>query len=429
MLAGLLAAAVCACGTPGPTLTPVSATPPTTQSEALSSPAARSPGRRPLAGLDWAVADFVERPADNVASAPPSEAVHDPNSAGHPGHPPGQAHLQAVTVAGRILVAVGHVVPGFRAAVWTSADGRRWDRVADMPAADDTPLAAVVAKGSTIVAVGRHGTAPAAWTSADGLHWQETRLPVASAAGVSGTDAAGPVQAAAVAGGTVFAAGGWAGQPNAVPSARFWVSSDGRNWTVAKLAPAEASDSRVVGVAAARGRFVAIGQAGPEGSPTGSTAWWSNDGRRWSRVPPVELPPDATLEGVGATPAGFIAVGSSVARDRAVVWLSEDGRHWRSADDQPAYHHFGLKVRMRGVAAGGPGLVVVGVSLFGTQFGTATVWVSVDGTVWQQVPDVPAFDGAEMNAIVAREDGLVAVGTWGAPDQYVPTVWLSPPPG
>jgi hypothetical protein len=31
-----------------------------------------------------------------------------------------------------------------------------------------------------------------------------------------------------------------------------------------------------------------------------------------------------------------------------------------------------------------------------------------------------------MNAVVAREDGLVAVGTWGAPDQDVPTVWLSP---
>jgi hypothetical protein len=270
---------------------------------------------------------------------------------------------------------------------------------------------------------------PAAWTSADGRHWLETPLPVATAVGALGTDAAGPVQAAAVAGGTVFAAGGWAGPPNAVPSARFWVSSDGRNWTVAMLAPAEASDSRVVGIAAARGRFVAVGETGPEGSPTGSAAWWSNDGRRWSRVPLAELPPDATIEGVGATPAGFVAVGSSVARDHAVAWLSADGRHWSSAADQPAFHHYGLKVRMRGIAAGGPGLTVVGVSLFGTQFGTATVWVSADGTVWQQVPDVPAFDGAEMNAIVADEDGLIAVGTWGAPDQYVPTVWLSPPRG
>jgi hypothetical protein len=185
----------------------------------------------------------------------------------------------------------------------------------------------------------------------------------------------------------------------------------------------------VVAVAAARGRFVAVGQTGPEGSPTGSATWWSDDGRRWSRVPPAALPLDATLEGVGASPAGFVAVGSSVARDRAVVWLSGDGRQWWSAADQPAFHHFGLRLRMRGVAAGGPGLVVVGVSLFGTQFGAASVWVSADGTVWQQVPDVPAFDGAEMNAIIGNQDGLIAVGTWGAPDQYVPTVWLSPPRG
>jgi hypothetical protein len=312
------------------------------------------------------------------------------------------------------------------AAAWTSADGRRWDRVVDLPAADDTPLAAVAARGSTVVAVGRHGTAPAVWASADSLHWQEAQLPVAS--GVA-SDVAGPVQAAAVAGGSDFAVGGWAGAPNAVPSARFWVSPDARHWTVATLAPAEKLDSRVVAIAAARGRFVAVGETGPEGSPTGSAAWWSDDGRRWSRVPPATLPPDATLEAVGAAPTGFVAVGSSVARDRAVVWLSSDGRHWSPAADQPAFHHFGLKLRMRGVAAGGPGLVVVGASLFGTQFGTASVWVSADGTVWQQVPDVPAFDGAEMNAIVAREDELVAVGTWGAPDQYVPTVWLSPPRG
>jgi hypothetical protein len=334
-----------------------------------------------------------------------------------------------VTAAGNGLVAVGHVVPGFRAAVWTSADGRRWNRVGDIPAADDTPLAAVAARGSSVVAVGRHGTAPAAWSSVDSLHWRETQLPVVSGPGTTGGDGAEPVQAAAVAGGTVFALGGWSGAPNAVPSARFWVSPDGRDWMVATLAAAEASDSRVVAIAAAHGRYVAIGETGPEGSPTGSAAWWSDDGRRWSRVPPVALPPDATLEAVGAAPTGFVAVGSSVARDRAVVWLSADGRHWSSVVDQPSFHHFGLKVRMRGVAAGGPGLVVVGVSLFGTQFGSATVWVSADGTAWQQVQDVPAFDGAEMNAIVAREDGLVAVGTWGAPDQYVPTVWLSPPRG
>ena len=417
------------CSTPVPSGTSV---PPARPGTPSPSPSAL---RSPIAGIDWALAGAVERPPDNIASAPPSEVVHDPNSAGHPGHPVGQAHLQAVAVGGPGLVAVGHVYPGFRAAAWTSTDGRRWARVADLPAADDTPLAAVAVSGGRLVAVGRHGTDAASWTSRDGLAWTESPLPPAS--GSAAPSEVIPEQAAALAGAdvtsrssgrAVFVAGGWTGASNASPSARFWFSSDGSRWTSARVASATSADARVVAMAASAAGFLAVGQTGPEGSPTGSAAWWSEDGEAWTRIASADLPPDTTPEAVAAAPGGgFVAVGSSVARDRAVVWLSMDGRHWRAASDQAAFHHYGLKVRMRGVAAGGPGLVAVGVSLFGTQFGTATVWTSADGAVWQLVPDVAAFDGGEMDGVVGTTDGLVAVGTWGAPDQYVPTVWLSPP--
>jgi hypothetical protein len=285
------------------------------------------------------------------------------------------------------------------------------------------------------VVFAHRGPPPAAWTSRDGLAWTEAPLPSPSGGPVPSE--AVPEQAAAVAGsdatsassGTaVIVAGGWTGASNAAPSARFWSSADGRRWTAARVAPATAADARVIAMATSGASFVAVGQTGPEGSPTGSAAWWSEDGHAWTRIASADLPPDTTPEAVAVAPGGgFVVVGSSVARDRAVVWLSMDGRHWRAASDQASFHHYGLKVRMRGVAAGGPGLVAVGVSLFGTQFGTATVWTSADGAVWQLVPDVAAFDGAEMDGVVGTADGLVAVGTWGAPDQYVPTVWLSPP--
>jgi hypothetical protein len=407
-----------------------------TQSGGPGTPApSPSAARSPIAGVDWALAEAVERPPDNIASAPPSEVVHDPNSAGHPGHPVGQAHLQAVAVGGPGLVAVGHVYPGFRAAAWTSTDGRRWARVTDLPAVDDTPLAAVAVSGGRLMAVGRHGSSAAVWASSDGVAWTEAPLP--SQPGDQAPSEAIPVQAAAVAGTDAtsaspgkadFVAGGWTGAPNAQPSARFWFSSDGSRWTSARVAPATAADARVVAMAASGAGFVAVGQTGPEGSPTGSAAWWSEDGVAWTRIASADLPSDTTPEAVATAPGGgFVAVGSSVARDRAVVWPSMDGRHWRAASDQASFHHYGLKVRMRGVAAGGPGLVAVGMSLFGTQFGSATVWMSADGAVWQLVPDVAVFDGAEMDGVVGTAGGLVAVGTWGAPDQYVPTVWLSPP--
>src|SRR5438067_294864 len=66
---------------------------------------------------------YAERPADTTASTPPSAVTHDPNSAGHPGHPAGQAVLDAVAAGPQGLLAGGYVSSGIvpRATLWSSA--------------------------------------------------------------------------------------------------------------------------------------------------------------------------------------------------------------------------------------------------------------------------------------------------------------------
>ena len=176
----------------------------------------KSPAALPVIGMDWATVPDVERPSDTIASAQPSQLPHGSDTAGHPGHPAGQAHLQAVARGGPGLVAVGHVVPGVRAAAWTSVDGLAWRRVPDFPVANDSPLLAVAAGpgGTPVVAVGTENGLPLALVS-DGATWQKPPFVV--------DDLREPIQVAAVAAGAGgFAAGGWAGASNERPDTRIW---------------------------------------------------------------------------------------------------------------------------------------------------------------------------------------------------------------
>ena len=62
----------------------------------------------------------------------------------------------------------------------------------------------------------------------------------------------------------------------------------------------------------------------------------------------------------------------------------------------------------------------------GLQRGTATSWVSADGFHWERARTAPVQEQGEFYAITPGGPGLIAVGSFGAPDSYVPSVWLSP---
>jgi len=375
-------------------------------------------------GLDWAVAAQIERPA-GMSAEPPSIPPVDPNHGGlgHPGHFSGQGNPFDVVRIGDRLVAPGYTFPDFHAVTWTATDREHWS-LAELPPGRTGAFGLAIATGNgRSVIVGRIGNDAAAWSSTDGMTW----VPVDG--GGTFVEAPETRMTAVVATARGFVAGGFAGISNEPGSARFWTSADGRSWLRVPDGPGFA-DGRVASIAVTSGGLVAVGTTGPVGHATGSAVWRSSDGTTWDRVPGSAALTAGAMAGVTAGGPGLVAVGAALDGAEAIAWLSADGRTWQPAPDQQTLRYHGLKITMADVTAGADGtLVAVGHFLFGTQFGQGTSWTSKDGTTWTRAEDLAAFGQGEPGAVIADGPTYVTVGTVGAPDNYIPTVWVSPPGG
>lgn len=384
--------------------------------------ASHSPGPP---GLDWELAD-VQRPAGMEAAPPSIPPVGANGGLGHPGHFSSQGNPYDVAAIGDRLVAVGYTFPDFLAVTWSSTDRRHWTLAGLPPATDGSFALAIAAGGSSgptaghAVIVGRDNHDGAAWTSTDGVAWGRVTAPAF-------VEPPGVEMRTVVAIPTGFVAGGLAGVLNQPAEARFWTSPDGSTWTRAPESPAFA-DGRVAAIAAGPTGLVAVGTTGPEGHPTGSAVWWSTDGTTWQRAVNSPVLAAGAMASVTAGGPGYVAVGSDLRSKAAIVWLSADGRSWRTAPAQESLTYHGLGITMADAIRGpSGGLVAVGHFLFGQQFGQGTAWTSPDGLEWTRMPDEAIFGQGEPMAVIADGPRYVATGTVGAPDNYIPTVWLSPP--
>jgi hypothetical protein len=268
--------------------------------------------------------------------------------------------MRAVTAAGPGLVAVGAVEGD--AAVWVSADGYRWERVADDDGAlnggSSFDMWAVTEGGRGLVAVGTAGGAAAAWTSTDGLDWRR----VAHDEAVFGGDGRQRMTTVVAGGSGLVATGADDGAP------AIWRSEDGEEWERVALDGTVfgGSDVRLHGLASGGSGFVAVGRA--DGA---AAAWVSGDGANWARADDGALAEGGALHAVTVAAPGFVAVGADAAGHPA-VWQSADGSRWERVpyeptvlDDEPS------DGQMLDVTAGGPGLVAVGWS-----FIRPAVWVA-----------------------------------------------------
>jgi hypothetical protein len=410
----------------------VSACGPTPASPAASGQASAAASHRPgPPGLDWSAAAEVERP-EGMSAEPPSVPPVTGGGLGHPGHFAGQGNPFDVAAVGDRLVAPGYTFPDFHAVTWSSTDRRQWS-MADLSPGVGGAFALAIAAGrdGRSVIVGRIGNDAAAWSSSDGVAWRQAD------GGPAFVESPETRMTAVVATPVGFVAGGWAGITNQPARARFWGSSDGLSWVRLGDDPAFA-DGRVTSIVAAAGGLVAVGTTGPVGRSTGSAVWRSTDGRTWDRVTGSAALAAGSMTGVtagGTGPAGgtgLVAVGASLDGTRALVWLSSDGLTWRLAPEQESLSYHGLKIGMSDVVAGPDGtLVAVGEFIPGTQYGQGTSWVSPDGSTWTRAEDLPVMGQGQPAAVIADGSGAdgpgyVAVGTVGAPDNYIPTVWLSP---
>ena len=425
----LVGAAACGPSTSA-TESPSGAAP--TSSSAIAAPSfGPSPSRGPAAtppvfGLSWVKAIDVARPEDAFAepSAVPS-GPGGPGTAGHPGHFPGQAIVDDVAVLADGLVAVGYVgIDGtWTALAWRSADAEHWT----LQPIDATPASFAVAvavdpRNGTAWAAGRSGPKPVVWSSAGGAPWTRHELPT-----IGGAEWERVVTIVATAHG--FLAGGSVGPELGDRRARFWRSADGESWQPVPDDPGFAG-AEVVAIEPFRaGGFVALGRLGTGQRSTGSVAWRSDDGVAWHRIDDPALAA-GLVNGLATDADGaIIAVGSDPDEREAVVWRSGDrGATWERAPREDSRLYDPYKIRMTDVVATPRGLVAVG-NYVGLQYGTATSWLATDWTAWRRAPNYPALGQGEMLAVTEGGPGLVAVGSFGAPDNYVPTIWLSDVPG
>jgi hypothetical protein len=111
-----------------------------------------------------------------------------------------------------------------------------------------------------------------------------------------------------------------------------------------------------------------------------------------------------------------------------MVWRSTDDTAWEAAPREDSRLYEPYKIRMTDVVETPGGLVAVG-NYVGLQYGTATSWTGTDWRHWTRAPGYPALGQGEMLAVTRGGPGLVSVGSFGAPDNYIPTIWLGEAPG
>jgi hypothetical protein len=208
------------------------------------------------------------------------------------------------------------------------------------------------------------------------------------------------------------------------PAAAVWTSIDGTEWQ--RLADdVITSDGenplRMTRVAAGAPGLVAFGTEGSASEMPLVAAWSSPTGTAWEQL---SLDPSVFgqdfIADVIAWGSGFLAFGSA-------LWTSPDGRNW-------ARHELGEVVGpdidggFLSVAAGGPGLVAVGLDRSSGD-ADAAVWVSADGFTWDRIDDVGRVLGGSgdqrMAFVVAGDFGFLAGGSDGAYPDSRPAFWAS----
>ena len=324
--------------------------------------------------------------------------------------------------------------------------GLSWARVRDDEAifgpsagGAGVSMRSVAAGGPGLVAVGYEDSGEdwdaAVWTSADGLTWSRVPHDEAVFGGPDIQDMEG-----VVAGGPGLVAVGW-DHSGGEADAAVWVSADGFTWTrVSDAALGGPGDQAMRAVAAGGPGLVAVGdEFGPETPELAAAVWTSPDGLAWTRVPHDEAvfggPGPQSMTAVAAWGQGLVAVGyedQTESDTNAAVWTSPDGVTWARIPHDDAVFGGAGDQWIGGVAGAGTGVVAVG-SVWTDEDGTAVVWWSSDGAIWNRIPDDEAVFGgagwAGMVSVAAGGPGLVAVGSGGSEELEHAAVWVSPPTG
>jgi len=353
-----------------------------------------------------------------------AHVLSGPYTVPDPTHPWGGS-VQSIAKGDDGYVAVGGAaehrsLDGYRARgkVWTSPDGSAWTRLADK----DVPfnrsfLAAVRFFNGRFVAAGyaydkdfvRH---TAVWTSTDGKQWDRVD---------EGAFAAVPVQRAATlaAGGLGLVLVATTRDPQGSGDLAVWTSGDGLNWIQAPADPAALGgdgEQEALDWCSKPGALVLVGDEEVGGVPR-PVAWMSADGTHWTKT---SVPLDGRQQGRANaclwTGQGLLAGGRSAgADDDGAFWSSPDGRSWNALPASAALGGTGYQAVYR-VERIGSTLVAIGYDSALGQ-GRVALWRSVDGHTWSSVRsgtrNIGSLLGEAPNSSLVIGDSLFVVGSRG----------------
>jgi len=221
-------------------------------------------------------------------------------------------------------------------------------------------------------------------------------------------------------------------------------------WTVSE-AGADLGDANPYAVAAGPDGLVAVGGLGCTVSSDGGGGCWaqsmsSADGATWEAIPttdatevggPVSDGPVMGMNDIAGGVDGFVAIGYRGIAGvgvRAAAWHATDGTEWDRIDDVPAFDN----ARPRTVFGTARGWVIGG-AVFEPDGPRAALWYSTDGRAWERSPDGPGMDiggyfdtlseplAGGIRDLAVRGDTMVAVGSScdAQGTDCVPAVWTS----
>jgi hypothetical protein len=336
----------------------------------------------------------------------------------------GDTVMSAIAYDGGYVI-VGNAQNAEHAAWWYSSDGETWQRHDADPVFADSLLQQIVRIPDGLLIVGsanrldsdcaggvfgcNPGMALRMWTSPDGRTWD--RLPDADLA------AFGRVALSEVVSGPAgIVAVGTQAPANGAGKGMIWTSPDGRSWEAASQFSAAFPGTVPTNVVVTGGTYVAVGyRQAPDGSVAGSAAWYSTDGRTWHAAAGVESVGGTLLSSAGG------ALSVSLQRLGATLFLTADGSAWRV---EGGVIPFGFGDNGPVLLSDGSRILALGTQ---STSATRGAWLSSDAQHWQQVPEtggLPPLDRAGAVGALGS-DGVVLVTTTTTPSTgFTATIWL-----
>lgn len=351
-----------------------------------------------------------------------------------------QGIVLAVLPFGGGLVAAGQVQDGAttRAAAWWSGDGSSWERTFRQGRKRGySAIQHVVVTSTGLVGMGPTGVERctgegegdvecdpvpiAVWRSADGHAWERVALHGSIGRGAVTALATGPLGLLAVG-------------VDQDGVATTWRSTDGLAWTAATLTGEGFDRARLDDVAALGDGWLMVGSTGGRDVPAGGVAapngsvgaaWTSGDGVAWQPAHVAGAGEQVELRSAFVGADGLSAVGTLTGGNQAAVWVSPDGTDWSLllGDDDDAYQR---------LPVASDGQTVVGTSQ--GDAGMLDWWASTDGVTWAPLVSVgeagtaPRWDGGVAPDTISLVDGGLVVTGQSGPNELI---WLAPlePPG